>query len=69
VEITSHPIGLDGRDELILSHDVTEEKKNEHNLRLAEERFAKAFRCSPVAITISREKGGNTLTPMMPSSR
>jgi two-component system cell cycle sensor histidine kinase/response regulator CckA len=59
VEITSHPISLDGRAaELILSHDVTEQRKNQESLRQSEERFATAFRSSPLAITISTEKEG-----------
>lgn len=59
VEITSHPITMDGRDaELILAHDVTEQRKNQENLRQSEERFATAFRSSPLAITISTEKEG-----------
>jgi two-component system cell cycle sensor histidine kinase/response regulator CckA len=59
VEITSHPISLAGRDaELILSQDVTEQRKNQESLRHSEERFATAFRSSPLAITISTEKEG-----------
>ena len=59
VEITSHPITLGGRDaELILSNDVTEQRKNQESLRQSEERFATAFRSSPLAITISTEKEG-----------
>ncbi|HYM75623.1 MAG TPA: PAS domain S-box protein [Candidatus Dormibacteraeota bacterium] len=59
VEITSHPIVMDGLDaELILSHDVTEQRKHQENLRQSEERFATAFRSSPLAITISTEKEG-----------
>jgi len=44
--------------ELILSHDVTEQRKNQESLRHSEERFATAFRSSPLAITISTEKEG-----------
>jgi two-component system cell cycle sensor histidine kinase/response regulator CckA len=59
VEITSHPIVMDGRDaELILSHDVTEQRKSQESLRQSEERFATAFRSSPLAITISTEEEG-----------
>ena len=57
VEITSHPISMGGCDaELILSHDVTEQRKNQESLRQSEERFATAFLSSPLAITISTEK-------------
>ena len=59
VEITSHPISMGGRDaELILSHDVTEQRKNQESLRQSEERFATAFHSSPLAITISTETEG-----------
>lgn len=59
VEITSHVISADGRDaELILSHDVTEQRKSAENLRQSEEKFAKAFRSSPLPITISTEREG-----------
>src|SRR5208337_3730285 len=59
VEITGHPISLGGRDaELILAHDVTEQRKNQVSLQQSEERFATAFRSSPLAITISTEKEG-----------
>jgi PAS domain S-box-containing protein len=59
VAITSHPISLGGRDaELILSQDVTEQRKYQESLRHSEERFATAFRSSPLAITISTEKEG-----------
>ena len=59
VEITSHPISMDGRAaDLILSHDVTEQRKNQESLRQSEERFATAFRSSPLPITISTEKEG-----------
>lgn len=54
VEITSHPLLFRGRQaELVLAQDITEQKKNQERLRQSEERFAKAFRSSPIAITIS----------------
>lgn len=43
---------------LALAHDITEHKKNEERLRASEERFAKAFRSSPMAITISTKAEG-----------
>ncbi|HKV82757.1 MAG TPA: response regulator [Candidatus Sulfotelmatobacter sp.] len=59
VEITSHPICFAGKDaELILSQDVTEQRKAHEKVRQSEERFAKAFRSSPLPITISTEKEG-----------
>jgi two-component system cell cycle sensor histidine kinase/response regulator CckA len=62
VEITSHPISMNGRDaELILSHDITKQRRNQESLRQSEERFATAFRSSPLAITISTEKEGRYL--------
>jgi two-component system cell cycle sensor histidine kinase/response regulator CckA len=59
VEITSHAISVGGREaELILSHDVTEQRKSEETLRQSEDKFAKAFRSSPLPITISTEAEG-----------
>jgi two-component system cell cycle sensor histidine kinase/response regulator CckA len=42
--------------ELVLAHDITELRKSQKDLRQSEERFAKAFRCSPLAMTISTLK-------------
>ena len=42
-------------------HDITERKWAEEELRKSEERFSKAFRNSPVAITISTEEEGRYL--------
>jgi PAS domain S-box-containing protein len=59
VEITSHDLLFHGREaELILTHDITEQRRNEANLRLSEERFSKAFRSSPLAITIVTQAEG-----------
>ena len=41
--------------------DITERKRNEKELRKAEERFSKAFRSSPLAITISTNADGRYL--------
>jgi two-component system cell cycle sensor histidine kinase/response regulator CckA len=41
--------------------DITERKRSEEALRKSEERFSKAFRSSPVAITISTEAEGRYL--------
>ncbi len=41
--------------------DITERKRNEQELRKAEERFSKAFRSSPLAITISTNADGRYL--------
>jgi PAS domain S-box-containing protein len=54
VEVTSHGLTFEGRDaELVLAHDITERNKSQERLRQSEERFSKAFQCSPLAITIS----------------
>src|SRR5579862_2874024 len=54
VEITRHSLSFRGRKAaLILAHDVTEQKRNQERLRQSEERFAKAFRSSPLGVTIS----------------
>lgn len=59
VTITSHGIRFRGKQaELVLAHDVTDQKKNQERLRQSEEKFAKAFRSSPLAITISTEVEG-----------
>jgi two-component system cell cycle sensor histidine kinase/response regulator CckA len=56
VEIASHGIAFRGRQaELVLAHDITEQKKDQGRLRQSEERFAKAFRSSPLGITISTQ--------------
>src|SRR5438045_9792886 len=62
VETTSHRLIFRGRQaELVLAHDITEQKKDQKKLRLSEERFAKAFRSSPLAITISTRIDGRSL--------
>src|SRR5207237_3075475 len=54
VEITSHGLTFRGRDaELVLANDVTEQKRDQERLKQSEERFAKAFRSNPLAITIT----------------
>ena len=59
VEITSHSLSLNGREaELVLAHDVSERVRSEEKLRESEERFAKAFRSSPLPITISTLQEG-----------
>jgi two-component system, cell cycle sensor histidine kinase and response regulator CckA len=59
VEITGHDLNFRGADaELVLAHDTTEELRGEEQLRQSEERFSKAFRSSPVGITISSEADG-----------
>jgi two-component system, cell cycle sensor histidine kinase and response regulator CckA len=56
VEITTHDFDFHGVDaELVLAHDVTERRKSEERLRQSQERFSKAFRSSPLGITISSE--------------
>lgn len=62
VEITSHELPFRGRQaELVLVHDITQTKKSQENLRLSEERFAKAFRSSPLPVTISTRAEGRYL--------
>jgi two-component system cell cycle sensor histidine kinase/response regulator CckA len=54
VEMTTSDIHFDGRGaRLVLIQDITRQNRNQNDLRQSEERFAKAFRSSPVAITIS----------------
>ena len=62
VEITSHPLSFQGcAAELILAHDITQRRKGEERLLQSQERFAKAFRSSPIGITISSEADGRYL--------
>lgn len=59
VEVTRHEVAFRGRNAvLVLAVDVTERKRNEERLRQSEERFSKAFRSSPLPITIAAEKDG-----------
>jgi PAS domain S-box-containing protein len=59
VAITSHGIKFRGKHaELVLAHDITDQKKNQERLRQSEEKFAKAFRSSPLAMTISTQADG-----------
>jgi PAS domain S-box-containing protein len=53
------PAGID-RIACVLQ-DITEAKRGEDELRKSEERFSKAFRSSPLAITISTEEEGRYL--------
>jgi two-component system cell cycle sensor histidine kinase/response regulator CckA len=54
VETASHPLPFLGKlAVLVLAHDITEIKNNLEKLRQSEERFVKAFRSSPLAISIS----------------
>jgi two-component system cell cycle sensor histidine kinase/response regulator CckA len=59
VEITAHDLNFhETNAELVLANDITERSKNEERLRQSEERFSKAFRSSPLAITISTQAEG-----------
>jgi PAS domain S-box-containing protein len=59
VAITSHGLLFRGRQaELVLAHDITQQNRNQERLRQSEEKFAKAFRSSPLAITISKQADG-----------
>jgi two-component system, cell cycle sensor histidine kinase and response regulator CckA len=49
------------RAETVVINDVTERKQVEEALRLSEEKFAKAFAASPVAVLITRAADGNIL--------
>src|SRR5690348_9969392 len=57
-EVTSHTLRFNGADaELVMAPDVTERVRSDQQLRQSEERFSKAFRSSPLAISISTEEG------------
>jgi len=62
VEINTHRLTLHGRSaQLALINDITGKLRNEQQLRQSEERFSKAFRSSPLAITISTRTEGRYL--------
>jgi two-component system cell cycle sensor histidine kinase/response regulator CckA len=62
VEVTAHDLNFHGtKAELVLANDITERRRNEERLRQSEERFSKAFRSSPLAITISTLAEGRYL--------
>jgi two-component system, cell cycle sensor histidine kinase and response regulator CckA len=62
VEVTRHEVAFRERNAvLVLAVDVTERRRNEERLRQSEERFSKAFRSSPLPITISTEIEGRYL--------
>ena len=62
VEVTTHALCFEGRDaELVQVYDITERNSSQERLRQSEERFSKAFRCSPLAITISTTAEGRYL--------
>lgn len=62
VEVTGHDINFHGVDaQLILVHDITERRRSDEQLRQSQERFSKAFRSSPIGITISSEANGRYL--------
>ena len=44
-----------------IAHDVTDQKRAEKALRFSEEKFSKAFRCSPSIVTISTLQEGRIL--------
>jgi PAS domain S-box-containing protein len=44
-----------------IAHDITDQKRAEKALRLSEEKFSKAFRCSPTILTISTLPEGRFL--------
>jgi two-component system, cell cycle sensor histidine kinase and response regulator CckA len=59
VETSSHEVNFRGVDAtLVLAHDVTDVVRNAQKLQQLEQRFAIAFRSSPMAITISTKADG-----------
>ncbi len=63
VEITRHSIQFGGRRaELVLAHDVTNERRSWEQWRQSEVRFEKAFRSSPLALSITTFPEGRYLT-------
>ncbi|MFQ5500481.1 MAG: PAS domain S-box protein, partial [Candidatus Zixiibacteriota bacterium] len=59
VVIHAVPIVLDGKNYILGNgRDITEEKRIQAELKASEEKFARAFRCSPDSIAISRLDNG-----------
>jgi two-component system cell cycle sensor histidine kinase/response regulator CckA len=59
VEISTHELRFYGRQAILAqARDITELLQNEERLRQSEERFSKAFRSSPLAITITTRAEG-----------
>jgi two-component system, cell cycle sensor histidine kinase and response regulator CckA len=59
VQASRHEVSFRGVDAmLVLAHDITEILRNEQKLQQMEQRFAIAFRASPMAVTISTEADG-----------
>lgn len=59
VEVSRNLLNFGGTEAILMTaRDITEFKRNEDKLRHSEERFAKAFRSSPMAITISTRAEG-----------
>ena len=62
VEITSHDLSFYGTEAVLAqAHDITERERNEERLRQSDERVSKAFRSSPLPITISTRADGRYL--------
>lgn len=59
VEFVSNVYGVNGENVIQCNiRDLTARRRTEEELRKSEERFSKAFRSSPLAVTISTEAGG-----------
>lgn len=58
-DTAQHPVNFRGVDAtLVVAHDITDALRNEQKLHQMEQRFAIAFRSSPMAITISVKETG-----------
>jgi PAS domain S-box-containing protein len=62
VELSVTLIEYRGRPAILgVARDITARKRAEESLRKSEEKFAKAFRCSPVAIAVTRLSDGRVI--------
>jgi two-component system, cell cycle sensor histidine kinase and response regulator CckA len=57
VEVTRHRVNFRGIEaHQVSAYDITERRRNDAKLLQSEERFSKAFRCSPLAMSISTKE-------------
>ncbi|MGE5253367.1 MAG: PAS domain-containing protein, partial [Planctomycetaceae bacterium] len=61
LNVSLNPSGGEPNRAMVVAHDITERKRTEEALRVSEERFSKAFKDSPNAVTITRLSDGKII--------